>query len=205
MSVAWSVDQISLAKNCKSFSARLGTLNNLAFGSPSFLVDSVVKRLVVKSQLEMEKAPLSTVVIPYIKGVSEKFRHSRNQYNIRTVSKTSPTLRCPFVMTRPGINLLDTRHCVCYIIPYECGWSYIGQMGRLLGVLLREYQYNLKQGLLGKSMLAQRPHDGHCIIWKDFKVLQVQSSHIWIKYKESTHVACATQPIRQPSLEMLPV
>jgi hypothetical protein len=35
----------------------------------------------------------SSVYIPYVKGVSEKFKHIENQYNIRTIFKTKHTLK----------------------------------------------------------------------------------------------------------------
>jgi hypothetical protein len=80
-------------------------------GYPPFFADSIVKGLTVKSRPETEKKiPLGTVVIPYVKSVSEKFRRIGNQYNIRTVFKTSHTHRRSLVRTRP--DPLDTRHCV---------------------------------------------------------------------------------------------
>jgi hypothetical protein len=37
------------------------------------------------------------------------------------------------------------------------------------------------------------------------KVLQVESNIIWRKYKEAVHMAVATDPISQPSLEISPI
>jgi hypothetical protein len=33
-----------------------------------------------------------TVIIPHIKGISEKFRHTGNRFNVRTIFKTKHTL-----------------------------------------------------------------------------------------------------------------
>jgi hypothetical protein len=41
-----------------------------------------------------------------------------------------------------------------YKIPFECGRPYIDETGRLLAVRLKEYKYNLKEGLCDKSKLA---------------------------------------------------
>jgi hypothetical protein len=77
-------------------------------------------------------------------------------------------------------------------------------MGRPLGMHLREHQYNLTQGLIEKPTLAKHAYDeGHHIIWKEAKVLQVESNHIRRKYKELPDITCAIQPISQPSLKML--
>jgi hypothetical protein len=57
-----------------------------------------------------------------------------------------------------------------------------------------------------KSRLAQHAYDErHHIIWKEAKVLQIESSYIWRKYKESAHIMCSTQPISQSSLEISPI
>jgi hypothetical protein len=44
--------------------------------------------------------PLCLISIPYVRGVSEKFKCTVNKYNIRTVFKTRHTLRSSLVRTR---------------------------------------------------------------------------------------------------------
>jgi hypothetical protein len=107
--------------------------------------------------------------------------------------------------TIPDRYLLQTRHCI-YSIPYECGRCYIGETGRPLGVCLKEHQYNLKQGLLDKSKLAQHAYEGgHRVCWKEATVLQVEANIIWRIYKEAAHMAAAKESISQPSLEISPI
>jgi hypothetical protein len=48
-----------------------------------------------------EQKPLDSVCIPYVKGVSEKFKRIGNPYNIRTIFKTEHTLRSSLTKTRP--------------------------------------------------------------------------------------------------------
>jgi predicted GIY-YIG superfamily endonuclease len=58
-----------------------------------------------------------------------------------------------------------------YSIPCECGRSYIGETGRPLGVRLREHRYNLKEGLLEKSKLAQHAYEeGHRVGWDEARI-----------------------------------
>jgi hypothetical protein len=151
-------------------------------GYPLFFIDSNVKGPMVKRWPEMEKKiPLGTAVIPYVKGVSEKFIRIGNRHNIRTVFKTSHILRRSLVKMRLDRDPLDTRHCVCSI-PSECSQSNMGEMGRQLGACLREHQNNLKQGLMEKSKLAQHAYnEGHCIIWKKAKILQTELNCMWRK------------------------
>jgi hypothetical protein len=172
-------------------------------GHPSALVNSIISTPTT-SPPDIDLTTQGTVVIPYVKGVSEKFRRIGNRYNIRTIFKTSHTIRRAIMKTRPDRDLLETRHCI-YSIPCECGRCYIGETGRPLGVRLKEHQYNLKQGLLDKSKLAQHAYEGHRVCWKEATVLQVESNIIWRKYKEAAHMAVATEPISQPSLEISPI
>jgi hypothetical protein len=60
---------------------------------PQHLIDSVLKSSGAKSWREADEIRLSTVVIPYVKGILEKFRHIGERYNIKTVFKTRQTLR----------------------------------------------------------------------------------------------------------------
>jgi hypothetical protein len=124
--------------------------------------------------------------IPYMKGVSEKFKHVGNQYNIRTIFKTKHTLR----KTRSDREPQQMAWCI-YSIPSECGRSYIGERGRPLAVWLHEH--NLKEGFLEKSKLAQHAYEeGHRIGWDNARILEIESNSRYRKYKESAHMACLT-------------
>jgi predicted GIY-YIG superfamily endonuclease len=46
--------------------------------------------------------------------------------------------------TRPEIDPQQAVQCI-YIIPCECGRSYIGETSRRLAVRLREHRHNLQQ------------------------------------------------------------
>jgi hypothetical protein len=89
------------------------------------------------------------VYIPYVKGISEKFKRIGNRYNIGTIFKTKHKLRSSLMKTRPERDPQQTARCV-YSIPCECGRSYLGETGRPLAVRLREHKHNLKEGLLEK-------------------------------------------------------
>jgi predicted GIY-YIG superfamily endonuclease len=152
-----------------------------------------------------EEKPLGLVYIPYVKGVSEKFKRTGNQYNIRTIFKTKHTLRSSLARTRPKRDPQQMAHCV-YSIPCECGRSYIGETGRPLAARIREHRHNLKEGLLDKSKLAQHAYEeGHRVGWDKARVLEIESNSRYRKYKESAHTACLTNPISQPSLDISPL
>jgi hypothetical protein len=50
-------------------------------------IDSVIRSKGRSRQKKKEEKPLETVYIPYVKGISEKFKRIGNQYNIKTVFK----------------------------------------------------------------------------------------------------------------------
>jgi hypothetical protein len=81
--------------------------------------------------------------------------------------------------------------------------SYIGETGRPLAVRILEHTYNLKQGLLEKSKLAQLAYEeDHKVNWDEARVLEFESNSRYRKYRESAHMGCSTNQISQPSLDV---
>jgi hypothetical protein len=103
-----------------------------------------------------------TLIIPNVRGISEKFRRIGNRFNVRTIFKTKHTLR-ETMKTMPVTDAQQTKQCA-YSISCECGRCYIGETSRPLEVRIKEHKYNLTQGLLEKSKLAQHAYgEGHKI------------------------------------------
>jgi hypothetical protein len=172
-------------------------------GYPQLFINSVLKsRGSCRPEEEERKKPLRLAFIPYVKGISEKFKRIGNRY-IRTVFKTKHTLRSSLMRTRLERSPQQTANCI-YSIPCECGRSYIGETGRPLAVHIHEHRHNLRAGLLEKSKLAQHVYEErHRVGWDEARILEIESRYR--KYKESAHMACSTDPISQPSLEISPI
>jgi predicted GIY-YIG superfamily endonuclease len=194
---------------CQDRQDRLVEVSNLKHdfqlnGYSQGFINSVIRSKGSSLRKEEDK-PLGIVYIPYVKGISEKFKRIGNQYNIRTVFRTKHTLRSSLVRTRPKRDPQQTAHCV-YSIPCECGRRYIGETGRPMTVRIREHMHNLKQGLIEKSKLAQHAYEeGHRVNWDEARVLEIESNSRYRKYKESAYIACTTNPISQPSLDISPI
>jgi hypothetical protein len=136
-----------------------------------------------------------TVIIPYVKGTSEKFRRIGNRFDLRTILKK----------TGPVRDVRQTKQCV-YSIPCDCGRCYVGETCRPLEVCIKEHKYNLIQGLLEISKLAQHAYEeGHKICWNEAKVLQIEPNNTYRKYKESAHMFLVDRPIIQSSLDVSPI
>jgi predicted GIY-YIG superfamily endonuclease len=139
-----------------------------------------------------------------VKGVSEKFKRIGIRYNIRTIFKTKHTIRSSLMKARPESDPQQTAQCI-YSIPCEGGRNYIGETGTPLAMQLREHRHHLQQGFLEKSKLAQHAYEeGHTLGWDDARILEIESNCRYRKYKESAHMACLTNPISQPSLDISP-
>jgi hypothetical protein len=70
------------------------------------------------------------VIIPYVRGISEKYRHIGNRFNVRTIFKTKHRLRGTLMKTRPVGDAQQMKQCV-YSIPCECGRCYITEISNL--------------------------------------------------------------------------
>jgi hypothetical protein len=138
-----------------------------------------------------------------VKGISDKFKRIGNRF-IRTILKTKHTLRNTLMRTSPMSDPQLTAHCI-YNITCDCGGRYVGETGRPLPVRIGEHKFNLRNGLLDRSKLAQHAfEEGHRISWNEAKILQIEVNSRQRKYRESAHMACMESPISQSSLEFIP-
>jgi hypothetical protein len=113
-------------------------------GFPPKLINTDINNTGGDNRLRNEVKPIGSVVIPYVKGISEKCKRVGNRYNIRTVFKTNHILRDTFMRTRPMNDPQRTAQCI-FNIPYECGGSYVGETGRPLSVRIGEHKLNFKK------------------------------------------------------------
>jgi hypothetical protein len=116
-------------------------------------------------------------------GISKKFRCTGNRFNVRTIFRTKHTYTLCGTLMKTGLvrDAHQTKQCV-YNIPCDCGRCFLCKTSRPLEVCIKEHKYNLTQGLLEKSKLAQRAFvGGHKICWKEAKVLQIESNTAYRK------------------------
>jgi hypothetical protein len=84
--------------------------------------------------------------------------------------------------TGPVRDAQQMKQCV-YSIPCDCA------------NVIKEHKYNLTQGLLEKSKLAQHAYqEDHKICCDEAKVLQIESD-IYREHKESAHIPLIDHPI----------
>jgi hypothetical protein len=90
-----------------------------------------------------------TVIIPYVKCISEKFRRAGDRFSLRTIFKIKNTIHGTLMKIGLVRDAQQTKQRV-YSIPCSCARCYIGDTSRPLEVCIKEHKYNLTQGLLEK-------------------------------------------------------
>ena len=105
-------------------------------------------------------------------GVSERIRRVCQDFNIRTVFRSGPTLRGLLTKVKDPLPIKKQANVV-YEVPCTCGQVYIGETRRRLGTRLKEHRDTCRKGLTDKSAVAEHAWtNGHPIRWDATKVLQ---------------------------------
>ena len=90
-------------------------------------------------RVEDNTRKLTTVCLPYVKGLAERIKKICSPYDIRTVFTSGSTLRRYLFHVKPPTEFNMTKNCV-YSIPCSCGKIYKGETSRPLKVSLEEHR-----------------------------------------------------------------
>jgi hypothetical protein len=134
---------------------------------PQQSITSIVKKPPRCNNHSSETIYQGTVIIPYVKGISEKVKC----ITLETVSMSGLfsglNKHCGTVITTgPFTEAHQRKQCV-YNIPCKCGRCYTDKTSRPSEVCIKEHKYNFSQGLLEKSKLVQHTYKDHKICWKE--------------------------------------
>jgi uncharacterized protein (UPF0335 family) len=102
-----------LCQEHKDFSSKIKTIKQdlMLNGYLQHFIDSVIKSRRNKHP-STDRIPHTTVINPYVRGISEKFWCIENHFNIRTIFKTECTLQGSLLTNRPRRDVLKTRLCM---------------------------------------------------------------------------------------------
>jgi hypothetical protein len=78
---------------------------------PKEFANSAMKPLAINRPTS-DRVYQGTVIIPYVTGTSEKFRHIGNHFNLKTIFKTKHTLHGTMMKTGPVRDAQQTKQCV---------------------------------------------------------------------------------------------
>ena len=90
----------------------------------------------LERNIEENTRKLTTVCLPYVKGLAERILKICSPYDTRTVFTSGSTLR-RYIKPPTEFNMI--KNCV-YSIPCSCGKIYKGETGRTLKVRLEEHR-----------------------------------------------------------------
>ena len=133
---------------------------------------------------------LTTVCLPYIKGLAERIQKICSPYDIRTVFTSGSTLRRYPFRVKPPKEFNMIKICV-YSIPCSCGKIYKGETGRPLKVRLEEHRKAELGGEIEKSGMADhiwKEKGNHLSSWDKVEIID-RAEHCRIRrLKESAHM-----------------
>ena len=102
--------------------------------------NSIISTNVTPSDSAIQE-PVATVVLPYVRHVSESIKRILSPLNIRTAFRPHRVLRTLLVHAKDKVNMSDRRGIVYQISCGSCSHTYVGQTGRTLKI---EYR-NIKE------------------------------------------------------------
>ena len=134
--------------------------------------------------------PKATVVIPYIRGISESIRRMLSSYDIRVCMKPHCTLRQIFVHPKDPIPM-DQRSGVVYEIPCDdCEQVYVGQTDRSFACRLKEHRRAFKSIDDMRSAVAEHAfNSGHAINWDNARVIDTCHHYYTRIFLESWYIS----------------
>lgn len=174
----------------------------LANGYPNtFINKHMVRKSTISAPVDRE-TPVATMVLPYVKGLSEKIRRLASKHNIRTAFKSGSTLRNILTKVKPDCDQADTKECI-YKVPCECGNVYIGETGRPLSIRIKEHKRNCKQGETDKSRLAEHAWShSHKILFDKAEPIAKEPNVLKRKIKESAFITGNKNVFSQQSIQL---
>ena len=173
-------------------------------GYPAGVITSVVRKTAQSRMLSTTSAKEpkrktqhnqqgSMVVLPYLKGLSEKCRRIFARYNVQTALKPACTLRRMLVKPKDSRPLMHTSDCVYRIPCANCNEVYIGETGRHLQERLDEHKMSVGKAerpryTRSRAVRAQEEKyssafaehvatTNHSVAWKDVTLLATHCSN----------------------------
>ncbi|MDA8031702.1 MAG: reverse transcriptase domain-containing protein, partial [Alphaproteobacteria bacterium] len=106
------------------------------------------------------------LVLPYVKGLSERIRLVCRSLNIKTAFRSSRTLRS-FLTHVKAPTPQEEQKCVVYRVPCECGSVYIGETGRQMRTHIEEHKKAVLKADPNNAIATHVWNTGHKIQWNE--------------------------------------
>ena len=116
---------------------------------------------------------LTTVSLPYVKGLAEKIQKICSPYDIRTTFRSGLTLRKPLLWVKPPKEYYMIKNCV-YSILCSCSKVSKGKTCCFLKVRLQEHRKTVVRVEIEKSGMADhiwKEKGNHLLLWDKVKII----------------------------------
>ena len=132
-------------------------------GYPNWSITKVKRQIATKKAVGKPKVRQSKrdksrghVVLPYIKGLSEKLSRILKDHQVSTSYKPHTTLRRLLVHPKDKIPKEDTCDVVYQIPCLNCDEVYIGETGRQMKTRQAEHQQDIEDNAVGVRTRSER-------------------------------------------------
>ena len=122
-------------------------------------------------RIENDARKLTTMCLPYVKGLAERIQRICSPYDLRTIFTSGSTLWRYLFCVKPLTEFNVINNCV-YFLHYSGGKTYEGKICRPWKIILEEHQKAVIFGEIEKSGIADH-------------ILKEKGSHLplWMKLK----------------------
>ena len=124
-------------------------------------------------RIEDNTRKLTTVCLPYVKGLAERIQNICSPYDIRAVFKSGSTLRRHLFRIKPPTEFNMIKNCV-YSLLCSCGKIYKGETGHPLKVRLEEHRKAVVRDKIEKSDNADhiwKEKGNHLPLWEKIEII----------------------------------
>ena len=155
-------------------------------------------------RIEDDTQKLTTVCLPYVKGLAKRIQRICSPYDIKTIFTSGSTLRRYLFCVKPPTEFNMIKNCV-YSIPCRCGKVYKGGTCHPLKIRLEEHRKTIVQGEIEKSGMAdhiwkEKGNNQH--LWDKVKIIDRDEHWRIRRLKESVHMLGYFNLLSIPSIEM---
>ena len=175
-------------------------------GYPKQFIRNTMRNRGNNNNNEPDNQPITTAVLPYIQGTSERLVKVLKEYNIRGVMKTS-TIKQQLSKPKDKIEM-ESRVNIVYKIPCnDCDLVYIGESGRRLSTRLAEHKEcvnNISKHTKSALGTHRYEHD-HLPNWDDVSILDTATNYKHRKIIEALHIAEHNTMNRDEGIQIDPI
>ena len=155
-------------------------------------------------RIEDETRKLTTVCLPYVKGLAERIQRICSPYEIRTIFTSGSTLQRYLFRVKPPTEFNMIKNCV-YSVPCSCGKVYKGETCCPLKIRLEEHRKAVVHDEIEESGMADhiwKEKGNHLLLWHKVRIIGRAEHRVIRRLKESAYLLGYSDLLSRPSIEM---